>query len=285
MKTLTPLVNPLLSDPERAIKDACIVSCDNGYKLYCSSFYWSGETLRCEVVERFSPDLREFSQPTSVWSGIREGFRGMCSPNVSIIEGKVVLTMNSWGDMPQQKNQLFYCCSKGDSWTPLMPLAQSLTQGSRAIDAALVGASGGILLAYKKEQRVTAATALSVEGPWLEERQVECGGESLENYQLLHVEDQLYAVATNFGRGHVCQIYKVVSPFKWQLQETLQVEPQTWSRRVAANSGFLFHYRGKWALLYAGSSEAESFEGRGHSSLGLALSNDLRTFTPLGEKK
>jgi len=48
-----------------------------------------------------------------------------------------------------------------------------------------------------------------------------------------------------------------------------------------ANAAFLLDHRerdGYFYLLYAGSSDLTSFEGRGHAKLGLARSIDLQTW-------
>lgn len=61
----------------------------------------------------------------------------------------------------------------------------------------------------------------------------------------------------------------------WNSGETDGIDHET------ANSAHLCDARaldGYWYLTYAGSTEVESFEGRGHAMIGIARSPDLRTW-------
>jgi hypothetical protein len=48
------------------------------------------------------------------------------------------MSFNSWGDLPDRPNQLFYTRSRNlFDWTKPKPLAAAMTKGERAIDAAV----------------------------------------------------------------------------------------------------------------------------------------------------
>lgn len=53
-------------------------------------------------------------------------------------EGEHILTFNTWGDSPETPHQLYYMTSPDlFRWSAVKPLAQELTEGQRAIDAAV----------------------------------------------------------------------------------------------------------------------------------------------------
>jgi hypothetical protein len=100
--------------------------------------------VRSHVVEVSTPDFKHYSEPIFNFDGEEDGWLGMCSPDVQRLNGKYVMTFNSWGDKPGKPNQLFYRASDDlVHWTPRRTLGLNLTQAGnqRVIDAALAPAA------------------------------------------------------------------------------------------------------------------------------------------------
>lgn len=285
------LRNPILAYPDWSIKDVSVARSGSGtWLLFFSAFCEDRGRIRSHVVGVKSDDLREFSRPFLHLDGQAEGWIGFCSPDVSRYGDGYCLTFNSWGDKEGWPNQLFYLLSEdGETWTgPPRPLAQNLTKGIRAIDAALGVEKNEIRLLYKEVQTTRLARAASLEGAF----EFLCSGRptlrtgdgdtaACENYQFLFSpeEHSHRLLATRMDAGHRPYLFTVsaTDPLRYENGYELRVAPEAFNSVHRANSACLTDCRredGFWYLFYAGNTERETFAGRGHNRLGVARSTN-----------
>ncbi|NJK95417.1 MAG: hypothetical protein HC905_11340 [Bacteroidales bacterium] len=133
------LKNPVYSQPGWSTKDACMMYNDGWFYLYFSAFFYDAGRERSHVVSVRTQDFKTYSEPLFIWSGMEEGWIGLCSPDISRINNTWILTFNSWGDKEGKPNQLFYATSTDlVRWSGLKPLARNITNDVRAIDAAII---------------------------------------------------------------------------------------------------------------------------------------------------
>jgi hypothetical protein len=166
------------------------------------------------------------------------------------------------------------------------------------IDAALAHTPDGIFLGYKLGQTFEVATSPSgsLDGPWEVVGQPRLAETPLlENYQFLVVDGRWHLLGTAVPLHRPVLFRLTGDPAEprawldWELVGELDVPVEDWNSGPAepgigherANSAYLCDARtvdGWWYLLYAGSTELARFDGRGHSSLGIARSRDLRAW-------
>ncbi len=279
------LQNPILAYPDWSIKDACLTWHEGNFYCFFSAFYWDRGEVRSHVVGVRSPDLVRWSAPLFNWSGAELGWRGACSPDITRLGEVWYLTFNRWGDEPL--NQLFYATSCDlIHWETYLPLATNLTNGIRAIDAALACHKGIYYLAYKERQTPTLATA-EVVGPsgWRKLGQLE----GAENYQLLLIDSHWYLLWTKMDKDdhHPCLARMKGSGddpedwLAWQGFRRLKVPREPGFDQVG-NAASLVDWRahdGYFYLLYAQRVDQpdrwNNYSGRGYNRLGLARSHDL----------
>ncbi len=187
------MIRPLdIEVPEGvSLKDPALLRLDDTYHLFCSWFY---EENFSRVVAFSSKDLLEWEGPHWSWG---EGNQGFCSPDVLQVEGQWIMTLQSWDAIPprQSRNQLFVSFSEDlQHWSDPAPLAENLTQGVRAIDAALAHHQGRWFLTYKEAQSPKMAVADAISGPW--EALPPPVDQWIENAQFLRHEDSWYLYAT-----------------------------------------------------------------------------------------
>ncbi len=287
------LRNPIYEYDSWSVKDACIAHRDDRFTLVFSAFFAVGGRERSHIVAVQSPDLRTFSEPRFLRSGQAAGWKGLCSPNLTVIDDCYVLTYNSWGDHPRRPNQLFYAISHDlMAWDFDHPLAPELTCGVRAIDATVINYGSRYYLTWKERQSPVVAWASDLDGPW--QRIGNTSGGWFENAEFLILGDRVHLLVT--GRDHcpylMCLLGDPEDPEGWRhwSRPTPLVVPQEdFNTHDRANAAFLVdwrHHDGYAYLLYAGTTEGHSHAGRGDNRLGLARSRDLETWSiPSGESE
>jgi hypothetical protein len=292
------LRNPVLQYEHWSIKDAAMVydSQDEVFYIFFSAFFRSDWRIRCHVSAVKTHDFKEFSDPLFVWSGVEHGYKGLCSPNISHINGEYVLTYNSWGDKWLQPNQLFYLSfqklSEINTWTsdqPHRPLAADLTD-RRAIDAALTFRDGLYYLIWKEKQTPQIAVANDLAGRW--QRLGRPLDIWFENAQLLEIDGWPHMLMT--ADQHMPYLSALDSTpeapgswLHWSSPAQFNIPRQSFNTKDVANAAFVAdftEYDGYFYLLYAGNTEKKTFKRRGHNRLGLARSRDLTHWESLPEQ-
>jgi hypothetical protein len=311
------LKNPVLSYPNWSIKDAAMAYRKGMFYVFFSVFYPKRGPVRCHVVEVSTADFRHYSRPILDFDGEREGWIGMCSPDVQRLYGKYVMTFNSWGDKQGKPNQLFYMTTDDLlHWSHRMPLASNLTQvgDQRVIDAALAQADGGYYLIYKEQtrgihSRPRMAFSTSLDGPF---QYVGDGIVSLlmkdgrddgffhENFEMIQTNSRWYILTTDYLHNRLNPIkYDVQAPYFYALESgsnwlewirgyTFDVPQEKFNTDGIANASALYDWRGYdgyYYLIYAGRNEGHTYARRGWNQIGLARSKDLVQWSVPGEEQ
>lgn len=258
--------------------------------LFFSAFFHEDGMERSHVVHVKTTDFKEYSEPLSCWRGKEEGWIGMCSPNISVIDGAYYLTYNSWGDKRDKPNQLFMARSTDMVSWKIYPLAHEITKNERAIDAALVkDRAGRYILFYKKNQEPVAAWTRNLHsGPWTSLGKVSGGLVWFENSQLIEIDGKWHLLCKTQmnGASMGSMIIEEPSSESCRLEDwtrfidfrMLDIPVESFNTRSHANAPFLVDWRdrdGYFYLLYAGSTEGNTHAGRGDNKLGLARSHNL----------
>lgn len=303
-----------------SIKDATMAYSESAdtFVLAFSAFYpKDGPTISHVVAVSTDSEFTQFSEPLLNWNGTKEGWKGLCSPNINrAANGRWVMTLNSWGDLPGKPNSLFYAVSDDLlSWSHYAPLAPGL-ETSRAIDAALVwnpasadtrgstATDGYYMLAYKENSgSLVLAQSATLDGEFqrltpagiFPEMDVRAGQpvcSNHENFDFVPVSSGgaaaagMYIVSSDYGNStapRTTWLYRRdgANWTHWQDGHGIPVPKQGFNTVDRANAGFVAdwtQYDGYFYLLYAGSTERNDFAGRGHNRLGLARSKDLVTW-------
>lgn len=301
------LHNPVLSYPHWSVKDAAMAYRHGTFYIFFSAFYPDRGQLRSHVVEVSTTDFKRFSSPIFNIDGQKDGWIGMCSPDVQRLDGKFVVTFNSWGDKPGKPNQLFYMTSDDLlHWSARKTLALNLTQvgNQRVIDAALAWADGGYYLMYKEQTpgihaRPRIAFSPALDRPFhyvgngipvLLMKDGKDNGDFHENYEFIAAQGQWYLLTTDYLHNHRNPLkYDVQAPYlyqlepgsnwlQWTLGYTLDVPGENFNRESIANAAALYDWRkydGYYYLIYAGRNDGVTYARRGWNRLALARSKDL----------
>lgn len=296
------LRNPVLSYPGWSIKDAAMAYRDGTFYIFFSAFYQDRGRVRSHVVEVSTKDFRHFSQPIFDFDGRRDGWIGMCSPDVQKLGGEYVMTFNSWGADPKKPNQLFYRTSQDlVHWSARQSLAPNLTKGLQVIDAALSYDGTDYHLIYKQEQikpqpRPRIATSRSLDGPYqfsgngFPSLLMKSGSEDgliHENYEFIRTQGTWYLLTTDY-HPQAPYLYTLLNGsrwLKWINGYKIVIPEQKFNTDNIANAAALYDWRkydGYYYLIYAGRTEGKTFLGRGWNQLGLARSKDLIHWLPAG---
>ncbi len=279
--------NPVYAHPEWSVKDACVAFNGDEYVVFFSAFFQDRGQIRSYISAVRTRDFRSFSEPFLLWTGEEDGWTGLCSPNISRIDGKFVLTFNTWGHNDNghpngRFNQLLYAVSEDlISWSDHRPLGENLTRGKRAIDAALYEDKGVYFLVWKAFQTPKIAYARDLDGEWTAMEDPDLGW--FENAQILDIDGETCMLFT--GRGHHPYLVQVTlfnpdgePAFSASKKQPLVVPLQSFNTHERANAAFMWCEAGKDGLyrylIYAGSTEGESYAGRGYNRLGLVRSLD-----------
>ncbi len=279
------LKNPVYQKDGWSVKDASMIYHEEtGYfHLFFSAFFESDGRIRSHVASVKTKDFISFSEPVFVWHGKEIGYKGFAAPEILKVEDKYILTYNSWGDKPGKFNQLFYAVSTDlENWDKHHHLAGNITENRRVIDAAMTVRDGKYILNYKTgllKQKSRIATADSLEGPW--KRIGQPIKTWMENGQFIDLDGKLHLLMT--GEGHLPYLSQFVGGGKnpllnWGDLRKFELPLESFNTHDRANAAHLKDWRnfdGYFYLLYAGTTESDSYIGRGDNKLGLARSKDL----------
>jgi hypothetical protein len=285
------LANPIydhlaITGEDWSTKDACMIFDGIEYYLFFSAFYFDDGRERSHVVCVKTSDFQTYSAPLFNWDGEADGWIGLCSPNISVINGQYVLTFNSWDSTQAHpngdKNQLFYVTSTDlNNWGPMTPLANNITDGVRSIDAAVTFFDGNYYLVWKENQDPMVAYGSSLGGNWT--LLGEPSGGWFENAEFIRLDNDWHLLVT--GSPHAPYLMKMngdgTQPshwLDWGTPQLFDIPTESFNTNETANAAFLVDWRlydGYYYLLYAGRTESSSHAGRGNNKLGLARSTDL----------
>ena len=297
------LSNPVLSYPGWSMKDSAMAYRNRTFYVFFSAFYpKEGDTIS-HVVEVSTRDFKHFSDPILNFDGKEDGWIGMCSPDVQMLNGQYVMTFNSWGDKPGKPNELFYTTSPDlVHWSKRQTLAFNLTGTNRVIDAALAAADGGYYLIWKEgsshgKMRPRLAFAKSLRGPFnyvgdgypaLLMANGKDDGLTHENYEFSHGDGKWYLLTTDYSPEGL-YLYTLDPGSQWlkwtqgYRLDTPQEQFNTDNRDDAAAIYNARQYDGYYYLIYAGRTEGKTFARRGWNRLALARSNDLIHWSAAGQ--
>lgn len=298
------LRNPVYEQPGWSVKDACMIRKGEYTYIIGSAFFWDRGRERSHIFGVKTRDFRTFSEPLFLWSGEAEGWTGLCSPNVSEVDGKYYLTYNSWGDRHPNgnRNRALYAVSDDlENWDPHRPVGWNLMEGTSIIDAALTHHGARWYLVWQewkvddtRVKRNRVAWSRDLDGdfaPAANERYIEpimANGVSNhligENFEFIEIDGVWHLLSTDY-RPHQPYLYRMEgdpadpeSWTRWVDGQVLRVPSEHFNTNYVANAAFLADWRdmdGHFYLLYAGSTESQSHDGRGDNRLGLARSKDL----------
>jgi hypothetical protein len=233
----------------------------------------------------------------------QEEVGGLASPDVvTTPDGRYLMTYNSHTrDVGESANKLYYRTSSDlVAWSDPVRIHIDGADGEddRLIDGALAFSDAGAFLLFKREQtaNVAFASSGSPDGPWTLLGPME--PDRVENLQVLRIDGTWHLLVTSL-LPHLPVLYRLTGDVadpesfrSWTKVRELAVQDQSWNtgelfRHERANAGYLIDDRardGFFYLLYAGSTEVSSYEGRGHAKLGLSRSADLITWEPAAER-
>lgn len=301
------VTNPILSYPDRMLKDPAVVYRDGFFYLFCSTRF--AETDGQPIPFYRSSDLVTFEE---LYDDNLCG--GVGSPNVFRHDDRYVMVFQKsvpGSDDPDYR-RLFYATSDDLlAWSEMKPLAHELHPTLRCIDATVAFDHGRFVLGYKAWQVFYVSESPSLEGPWSEPIRAWPGGEFdwAENYQFIMIDGVWRMVATarppagwpkpSFINAYVGQhepfIYTIDGDgsellhwARWTEKKHLEVPTEAWNQIMHANSTTLLDLReedGYVYLFYAGANDGEAFDGRGHGKIGVARSRDFVVWDVPGSGK
>ena len=281
------LKNPILAI-DTSTKDQGIRLVDGTWHLFYSDRQPNGAALTSHST---STDLTSWeSEPL---------FPGAGSPDIThAADGRYVITAQVRDAVNDEISRLHYFTASdpNGAWTPATRLT-GLFEDERTIDGAIAHTRFGLFVLFKRglhdstQQNVHLAWSPSgsLDGPW------ESLGEPdlpwSENFQFLVIGGVWHVLVTTIPVHHPTLFRLVGNPanekswLHWKKVRQLEVPQESWNKgrtpgitHETANSAYLCDARrldGYWYLLYAGSTELETFDGRGHAKIGIARSKDL----------
>jgi hypothetical protein len=297
------LRNPILSMPDRMIKDQAVVYADGWFYVFAS--------------QRFEPETEEaYREKWSIWrSRDLKSFEAFQEPALHPGAGSPDITRH--GDVwhltcqkalsESNRRQLHYATSADlVHWTPLQPLLPGVHPETSCIDAAVGWVNGYAYLGYKlgQEFHVTRSQNRGIDGKWLPPQPASAGGAWAENYQFIQIDGTWRMIATardpggdgsgGYTGSHAPFIYRMEGDgdsldhwAKWADMTLIEIPGEDWNTVMHANSAYLCDWRaqdGYFYLFYAGSNDAVRFKERGHAKVGVARSKDLKSWALPGAK-
>lgn len=303
------LQNPILSVPDRMLKDPAVVYHEGYFYFFCSTKFDPADPERDRKKPVFyrTQDFRVFEELYD------EDIAGAGSPDV-IKVGDTFYMVFQRAVPPGHPTmrRLFYSTSEDlVHWTPARELAPALQPEMRHIDGALAYAGGYFYLGYKGGQAfyVTRSVGPALDGRWLPPQRAWPGGiwAWAENFQFLNIDGTWRLVATSraptggtilgvlrnlwrelwypYCGNHEPYLFTIWGTgtelrhwARWTGKTLLDVPHEGWNTVMHANSAYLCDWRqydGYFYLFYAGSADGEKFEGRGHGKIGVVRSRDL----------
>jgi hypothetical protein len=290
------LRNPVYSHEDWCVKDATMIQKDGVFYIFFSAFFEDVGQERSHVSAVKTQDFKTFSEPLFIWDGKKDGWIGMCSPNIVKSGNIYYLTYNTWGDKPGKVNQLLYAVSKDlETWDEIhRPLAANLTEGKRAIDAAVEFHGGKCYLVWKEVQtpQIAVAAKIGADG-WMRLGETNMGW--FENGQFIRVDGKWLLVCVEKHRSEkTTPIFEIVDNgdadehwVKWKVKTRIPVPDEGFNSVWRVNSGFLVDWRaldGYFYHLYSGAIDDKSHAKRGNMKLALQRSKDLVTWEVPGRQ-
>jgi predicted GH43/DUF377 family glycosyl hydrolase len=294
----TKLKNPVYSYNDWSIKDACMVYHNGEFFLFYSAFYRDKIKTISHVVEVSTKDWVTFSEPIFNINGKEEGWKGLCSPNITQIGNRFMLTFNSWGDHHKngRTNNLFYIESTDlRNWSEMKQIAKNLTENLRCIDIAISYTNKKYYAIWKERSkgvgdrpRIAISESLDDDFKFIGKgicnfftNDGKPSEKTNENFQFIQIDDLWYIITTDY-KPHTPMIYKISGDglgkydedwLKWINGFELKIPIEDFNTNHIANSPFMSDWRnydGYFYLLYAGRTEGNSHARRGNNKLGLA---------------
>ena len=284
--------NPVLGYTDVAVKDAFMRRADDG-TLHFGYSEIQADPFRFRLGFATSADLRTIMRGMTL-DQLDTG--GLASPDVVRAPvGRYVMTYNSHTrDVGDSANKLYFRTSDDlVTWSAPQRIvvlgADAATD--RLIDAALAFSDAGVFVVFKRDQTANIAHAPTLDGPFTLLGELSPG--NLENCQLLRIDGVWHLLGTKLPLVHAPVLHRLdgdpLDPAAWRtwtIVREFELPAQRWNSgpvldHERANAAYLVDERatdGYFYLLYAGSTELDSFERRGHSQLGLARSTDLVTW-------
>jgi hypothetical protein len=214
-------------------------------------------------------------------------------------DGKYVITLQ----LPDPKNpdlrKIYYRTASNPEgpWSEPAQLVPALFEDERIIDSAIAHTASGLFLLFKRglhdsvvqHDELAYSPSGSLDGPWQHLGQPDLPWS--ENFELLPIDGVWHVLVTTIPIHHPA-LFRLAGPpadpqswLHWTQVSQFDIPQEDWNRgetpgitHETANSAYLCDAReldGYWYLLYAGSTELTTFDGRGHAKIGLARSRDL----------
>lgn len=221
--------------------------------------------------------------------------------------GEYVLTLQVEDDRPRADSRKVAYRTRDDpagfADAEVRRIAPGIYDDERLIDAALAHTEHGVFAIFKRGLRETLdqtptlvySPSGDLEGPWELVGDVESIGLA-ENFQLLTIDGKWHLLVTAIP-FHDPTLFRLegdpldpASWLDWDLVGAFAIPEEDWNtgdhdtRGITydvANSAYLCDARvvdGHFYLFYAGATELESNDGRGHQRIGVARSTDLVTW-------
>jgi hypothetical protein len=298
------LRNPILSAPDRALKDVA-VSYDASarrFYIFTSTRFAPDDPESATKVPAFYSTQDFVAFDTFTVANLISGGGGPGSPDVTRFGARWHMVFQR--STPAGGDVLALSTSADlQNWTTPVALAPDvMSPALRNIDGALAERDGYFYLGWKRIQQfvVTRSVERALDGQWLPARAASAAGEFAENFQFLAVDGAWRLLATGRDPGpYRCDkpIYAFYTcdhePFlyrmdgdgsdldhwtRWVDKTYLHIPFEDWNTVMHANSAFLADWRqhdGYFYLFYAGSDDGDSFQLRGHGKIGVARSRDL----------
>lgn len=297
------LHNPILGFDDHGAKDPALVR--SGGRWY-ALFSWVDAAGHWSIGITSSTDLRHWSPTTAMPHD--PSVEGEASPDVvREPNGTWVVTYQSFvHDVAGSAPKLYFRTTTDfRSFSAQAPLALDVHPGAneRVIDGALAWTPAGLLLGYKVGEvnqgeqafEIARSPSGSLDGPWqlVGRPDIQVLGNTIENYQFLHVQGRwrLLATSNSFDRPFLFDLagdaHRATAWLHWSKGRELHIpQEQGWNPGKGltgetyehANCAFLVDRRaigGRYYLVYEDSPALDTFGGAGHAQLGIARSRDL----------
>ncbi len=297
------LRNPLLASPTLAVKDPALVSYAGRWYALFSQVDARG---RWRIGITSSPDLRHWSRFTTMPHD--PSVAGEASPDVERRPGGgFVVTYQS---LPRNGGSAaarlsYRLTSDLRTFTPARPLGRDLHPGpaGRMIDAAVAWTPAGLLLGYKygtdrQAFEIARSGSGNLDGPWtrLGRPDIRVFGDTIENYQFLHLDGQWRLLATSNALDRPYLFDLAGDPatpagwLHWSAGRELHVPLEAWNHGTGATGATFEHANCAYLvdatkigrffyLVYSDSPNKTTFSGEGPAVLALARSTDLVTWS------
>lgn len=301
------LANPVVEWSDRRIKDQVMAFDDGSFYVIGSINFADDDPDREEKRPTYvrSRDWRSWEEIPVPEDDTGRG--GFASPDLVRLDGLWhVIFQKPDPEIPENRRLFLTTTPDLLTWTPRVEIVPNVLSEQSIIDGALARRHGRshLLLKWRQEDlpwiAITAGTDLTA--PWDFDDRLIAGTEQpfygfAENGQFLEIDGKTRILATardpegfRCGSIYTCSHEPYLYDFaagdgtaaadwtRWRHKTQLRLPYEAWNTVMHANTGFLADWRvhdGFFYLSYSGSTDHESFQGRGHGKIGLARSRDL----------